>query len=266
MKERPMLFKGAMVRAILEGRKTQTRRILAPQPIPFGVSSYKGTRQGWIWKPDSLKRSWNDDDCDPYNKEPAKRATWALDQESPYGVPCDRIWVKETFIPTASGTIYRANDSDFVAAGIGGLYGGWKPSIFMPRKLSRIDLEITEIRVERLQDISEEDAKAEGIEPVPKTNHPSARQFWKRYIKGNASDSHCCHTAIDSFRSLWNSINAKPSPIYDEGKITYYVAYPSTGADFDGLYPLARQAGEYRGKALVVIPNPWVWVVRFKKL
>lgn len=81
-----------------------------------------------------------------------------------YGVPGDRLWVKETHIPKASGTIYRADFDQIEAAGLSGMYGGWKPSIFCKRSDSRITLEIVSVRIERLQSISESDAKAEGVE------------------------------------------------------------------------------------------------------
>jgi hypothetical protein len=139
MKERPILFTGPMVRALLNGTKTQTRRIVKHTP----------------------KLS------DP--------------TFSPYGVPGDRLWVKETF--RVNGTMagprikYRADDAelwpqacpddcpDWIADD-----NNWRPSIFMRRYASRISVEITRVRVEQLQDISEKDAKAEGI-----TLHGSTR-------------------------------------------------------------------------------------------
>lgn len=136
MKEHPILFSGQMVRAILAGRKTQTRRVIKPQPIKL-------------------------DDG---------RFILPLDQlPSPYGIAGDHLWVKETFARHPEfhhEFVYRADaGGDYQGAAQG--YFKWKPSIFCTRAASRITLEIVSVRVERLQDISEEDAKAEGCEPHP---------------------------------------------------------------------------------------------------
>ena len=141
MKERPILFSAPMVRAILNGTKTQTRRAVKDRHI----------------------------DSAP----PACFFQW-LRERCTYGQPGDRLWVREAFmhepadycweasvsIPCRPAeTVYRADhDGDTRGA-------GWKPSIHMPRALSRITLEITGVRVERLQDISEADAIAEGVHP-----------------------------------------------------------------------------------------------------
>ena len=148
MKERPILFSAPMVRAILSGQKTQTRRVIKNTGT-YAIEDHHGIIT-------------------------AKRERAALATQSPYGQPGDRLWVREAFmhepadycweasvsIPVRPAhTIYRADsDPNGEAKGI-----GWKPSIHMPRNLSRIDLEIIGIRVERLQDISEADARAEGI-------------------------------------------------------------------------------------------------------
>jgi len=86
-----------------------------------------------------------------------------IDDSPPYGECGDQLWVKETHLPTAQGVMYRADLTDFDAAGIGALYGGWKSPIFCWQEYSRITLEIVSVRVERLKDISIEDAKAEGV-------------------------------------------------------------------------------------------------------
>ena len=123
MKERPILFSGPMVRAILDGRKTQTRRPVKPQPFVATTSMFDISK------------------C-------------------PLGQPGDRLWVRETWRKDALGTVveYRATTSalmEFIAP--------WRPSIHMPRWASRITLEITRVWVERVQDITEDEAKAEGI-------------------------------------------------------------------------------------------------------
>lgn len=151
MKERPILFSGPMVRAILEGKKTQTRRI---------AKEFDGFES--IDK--LLARFPNQKGC-------------------PYGKPGDRLWVRETFA-LVPATAYRCSTGVQQTLNPGDPYtcavyraewerskpGSWRPSIFMPRWASRITLEITGIRVERLQQISEADAMAEGcplISPDP---------------------------------------------------------------------------------------------------
>ncbi len=201
MKERPILFSGPMVRAILDGRKTQTRRVIKPQPVPMGVSSYGGTRQGWNWKRETLNRSWNDDDKDPYRK--TCLATKALSGHCPYGQPGDRLWVRETWGRIHPGALskldpdpkstfwriaYRADGETVPSMEEHG--EKWKPSIFMPEFASRITLEIESVRVDRVQEITEEDAKAEGVEFM--RFHP---------------DSDETLSSRDLFEILWDSIN-----------------------------------------------------------
>ena len=149
MKERPILFSGSMVRALLAGTKTQTRRVAKPVRHPD---------LGNVYAPGALV----------LEHEPQH----VIDRCCPYGRPGDRLWVREAFMHEPADfcweasvsvpcrpaeTVYRA---DFPNSQPG---EGWKPSIHMPRNLSRILLEITSVHVERLQDISEADALAEGV-------------------------------------------------------------------------------------------------------
>ena len=128
-----------MVRAILDGRKTQTRRVVKPKPDDSGL--------------------WNNDKC-------------------PYGKPGDRLWVRETFFVDGPRIQYRADHHGAPKETI------WKPSIFMPRSASRILLEITDIRVERLHDISADDEKKEGIySPIHEL------LFWALWQKINGPES-----------------------------------------------------------------------------
>ena len=155
MKEHPILFSTEMVKAILEGRKTMTRRVVKnAQPLADTVFHSKHISQdGTDWK---------------FMSNPVPNVFNALGGwfKCPYGQVGDVLWVRETWCddcPSASepnGVCYKANRenqpaSDFCTK--------WKPSIFMPRWASRITLEITDIRVERLQEITEKDAIAEGI-------------------------------------------------------------------------------------------------------
>jgi len=168
MKEYPMLFDGRMVRALLAGTKTQTRRSINPQPMPdIGVKTFLPLTT-------VIRRGYSCGDC---------------------------LWVKETFLPNASGTIYRADLDPLDAAGTGALYGGWKPSIFMPRRLSRITLQIDAIRVERLQDISEADALAEGV-----TIRPDAK-IASGLLQGRPGTT----PAQLEYFALWESLNGKGS-------------------------------------------------------
>jgi hypothetical protein len=150
MKERPILFSGPMVRAILDGSKTQTRRV-AKHPLAQAavrINSYKGQSEFDCILPDG---------------------TGGIIQ-CPYGNPGDRLWVRETWAherdgtgcPDDTGVLYRATDPGWDDEGTG---LRWRPSIYMPRWASRITLEITAVRVERLQSISEADARAEGVTP-----------------------------------------------------------------------------------------------------
>jgi hypothetical protein len=159
MKERPILFSGPMVRAILDGRKTQTRRAIRP-PMPW--------RDGW--------------------------GVGLGEYNCPYGQPGDRLWVRETWAPKQweKGACYRAT-GDLLDTG----HCQWRPSIHMPRWASRITLEVIGVRVERLQDISEADAEAEGCEPLPMCGGPEVGGY------------NCYQSG---FELLWGSINGKLAP------------------------------------------------------
>jgi len=193
MKARPILFSGPMVRAILDGTKTQTRRVVKHKP---------------------------DADC-PYHENNIAVAC-------PYGKVGDRLWVRETWKPHYDcmvGTCirFRADDLNWKPTAWTHDQGGWcelneetpqwRPSIFMPRWASRLTLEITAVRVERLQAITEADAKAEGVEWL--------NQGYRIYGR-----EACTYSAIQSYRTLWESINGFGS--WDT--------------------------------------NPWVWVIEFKRL
>lgn len=189
MNSRPILFSGPMVRALIDGSKTQTRRVVKPQPS-FDMNS----ADECICGKSSTQIAWDQmiDSC-------------------PYGQPGDRLWVKETHRAVFSKALdephlqYRA-DGDFrepkndiehnqFAGILDDPFGPiiedskrkWRPSIFTHRWASRITLEITGIRVERLNDISEADAKAEGV-------------IWKNYVY-----------AAEAYAELWDAINGPGS-------------------------------------------------------
>jgi hypothetical protein len=138
MKYHPIIFRSEMVRAILDGHKTQTRRIIKPQPELLDTTHPShGLLDTFIYKQEKYDGSDFIAEC------------------CPYGQVGDRLWVRETFMIGADKTIYyRANDNDLVTK--------WSPPIYMPRWASRITLEIIGIRIERVQEISLKDCLAEG--------------------------------------------------------------------------------------------------------
>lgn len=168
MKERPIIFSSPMVRAILEGRKTMTRRVINWKNIAKQSGCTKGSL---AWSP-------------TFNSFAVFNGNNEVDVslvDCPYGKPGDRLWVRETYrLPDGApkGWVdYRADDSRDGFK--------WRPSIYMPRRASRIDLEIVSVRVERLQDISNKDIESEG------------------------ACERACVTHRLSFQHLWDSINAK---------------------------------------------------------
>ena len=184
MKERPILFNTEMVKAILEGRKTQTRRVIKDQPLS-GRSIKHYSDNEWVVYSDS----------DPI--------VTLYTIKCPYGQVGDRLWVREMWDYTGQGLdcVYKADakPTDIFP------WEKYRPSIFMPRWASRITLEIVEIKVEKLQDISEADAIAEGLESLTRPNGKtlySAPQCGDRppYWESSASEA---------FMWLWDSINAK---------------------------------------------------------
>ena len=180
MTEHPILFSGPMVRAILEGRKTQTRRVLKPQPNEVGAV-------GIISLPDQL----GDSNLFYFESKSGKIGLFKPPFiKCPYGAPGDSLWVRETWHPRGE---YRATPWENANG-----RAIWKPSIHMPKWASRITLEITEIRVERLQDISEEDAIAEGSQ-IPCAQLPKSCQ------QGTMTER--CQ-----FSKIWETINGKKYP------------------------------------------------------
>lgn len=152
MTERGMIFNAEMVRAILDGRKTQTRRPIKWKQTRFTEIGEREDGSKWPWSEDA------EHVCDFWHP-------------CPFGAVGDRIWVRETWADAGASApdlkLYRANYPEHVPS----IYENvppakeirWTPSIHMPRTASRILLEITDVRVERLNAISEEDARAEGI-------------------------------------------------------------------------------------------------------
>ncbi|CEJ65293.1 MULTISPECIES: hypothetical protein [Citrobacter] len=231
MIERGMIFNGEMVRAILDGRKTQTRRIMAIQPehSELGLRRVIDSKNGR----DNGKYFWSQSDACGLK---ARSKVFGC----PYGEVGDRIWVRETFqgplVPEELFEEYRAHPEKFETpqyceySADGGakpeycdlddnLRHGWRPSIHMPRWASRILLEITNVGVQRLQSISPNDAAREGLVKLPATGRYCINQGDQYF--GDAS-----HDAREVFSWLWASIY-----------------------------------GEESWNA-----NPWVWVIEFKRI
>lgn len=215
-KERPILFSGEMVRAILAGRKTQTRRVVKPAQTKPKIASLRV--QAWI-----IDGEWF---------------------SCPYGQAGDRLWVRETWRKLACprhdegqppGALCLCNQVQCRADGDDG--GKWRPSIFMPRWASRITLEITGVRLERVQDLSEADAIAEGMPadddwpnwvPCPQCQGRGVYAGVGNYSGYYEYDCDKCNTHRKQFRHAWDSINAERGYRWDV--------------------------------------NPWVWVISFKRL
>lgn len=197
MRERPILFSGPMVQALLDGRKTQTRRVVSsPSKKHDEFTLLEHEKGWWPYLSDDGESSITDDG----NETPI---------DCPYGVPGDRLWVRETFALWREGydrrghVVYRADmkdkaGEDFSQPDLMGL-SKWYPSIRMKRVYSRLTLEITEVRVQRLQEISEEDAKAEGV---------SVNLTAVLATEGRVG-SRVCHTS--AYIKLWDSINGAGS-------------------------------------------------------
>lgn len=203
MNEKPIIFSGEMVRAILDGRKTQTRRVVKPPP-----------GDGFEWK------GWLADTSG--NRANIGKACWdniesleTLMIRCPYGKPGDLLWVRETWgaIVYQDGQYLQWKEADrskpfnteivFFRAeeeGNEDLNGCWRPSIFMPRGLSRITLRVTDVRVERVQDIDKKSAIAEGVQ--------WREAFPEGYTVGHDYDIRA-YDAVLSFKKLWDRINGK---------------------------------------------------------
>ena len=225
IKEHPIIFSGSMIRAILDGSKSQTRRVISPQPV-------------------------DEDECGPYIQVP-EVTDWGCGEtltfmgrkhiKCPYGVPGDTLWVRETarvvgaFVPSVENILleYRADGGlarprwlNTVAQTrwlVRNHEGRWMPSIHMPRWASRISLTVKDVRVERVQDITADDCINEGIEAVTQ----DAYEYDCDGAPNNKYQVLDEDAMLESFQELWDSINGK------------------------------------RGYGWA--SNPWVWVVEFER-
>ncbi|MFG6159674.1 hypothetical protein ACGTNG_12780 [Halomonas sp. 1390] len=227
MKERPILFNDEMVRALLDGRKTQTRRLLKPQPGTT-PDDYPGAPGHW-WPCNGVGSMVH------VERELQNQAGgWEgfAGTVCPYGQPGDRLWVREAhalvpitaYAQSIGVDIAQDPDDDYEAAiyrtGWERSTSGfrWRPSIHMPRWACRLLLEVTDVRVERLQDTTEADARAEGA--AFHDGMGVGHSGWRHDQKEVHED------ARSSFARLWKSING------------------------DGSWDA----------------NPWVWVLEFRRI
>lgn len=228
MKERPILFSDAMVRAILEGRKTQTRRVVKPQPADGASKFSLGTptngvmgchnkgRFGLFYR--LPKNEWFTADKPTHNFIAC-----------PYGTVGDRLWVREIFAwhshakelgqKSKQFIFYKAQNDEILPE------NKWRPSIHMPRWASRITLEITGVRVERVKEISEEDVKAESFSEWTAPCGISGRVNGKERLTGTGK---LTVKPIAGFMMEWEFI------------------YSARGFGWD--------------------VNPWVWVIEFRRV
>lgn len=198
MKERPILFSGPMVRAILADRKKVTRRVLKPQPEQSDIIV------AWRWYGRTFAGGWSLNGTPPAS----------MLKDCPYGQPGDRLWVKETWRPRASRRavgwdVTYAADGQTLLADLAMVPATWRrpkaaetgnvTPLHMPRWASRLTLEVVSVKVERLHGITEEEARAEGVEPK--------RGAGAAVIQ--AGPFHLSH--VVGFRELWCDLNGTAS-------------------------------------------------------
>lgn len=232
-KERPILFSGEMVRAILDGRKTQTRRVCKIQPMLANFSDGPMAKGRY-------PKDWDEEDL-----------AYFVETFCPYGSPGTRLWVRETWadytefvsldpddmvpLPEGYGCIAYKSDMEVRQYGVTLREPEdwkadrdhkirWRPSIHMPRWASRLTLEVTDVRVERVQDIGIYDIAAEGLDI---SGLVAGFEVESDYAPGD-SPQDFVDAAREEFQELWDSINAKRGYGWDT--------------------------------------NPWVWVVEFKRV
>lgn len=194
MKEKPIIFSTEMVKAILQGRKTMTRRIVKPQPTII-IDARKSPNVAFALSAEFEINGSRTIIC-------------------PYGQIGDRLWVRETFaavmppmgpgddLPDWCNYRYKADPILWDEP----VDWKWKPSIHMPRLASRITLEITDIKVERLQDITEKDAIKEGIKIIHMAEK-TVPVYANYLLEGKLGTTNPIH----SFDTLWRKINGNES-------------------------------------------------------
>ena len=206
-KERPVIFSDEMVRAILNGRKSQTRRVIGGE--------HGQHADAWAWSPE--RRMWQSEIEGDHGRY--GHGEWV---RCPFGAPGERLWVREAWAARVSGAhkmrqgtygpYYRATD-----ASSGTLK--WLSASSMARGASRITLEITSVRVERLQEISEADALCEGVERITHIG-PCRVMGWHDYAGGAGFMS-----PIESYRTLWSQLNNKPGRRWEDNPFVWVIGF-----------------------------------------
>lgn len=244
MKSSPILFSAPMVRAILDGRKSMTRRIVK------GVVEEPGVYLVSAWEQGKMPK------C-------------------PYGSASDRLWVRETFYidhvdwlgrlpsiqpPETADAIYYAADGtccqqipECGCAEVG--KPRWRPSIFMPRWASRITLEITDVKVERLQDISEDDAKSEGAIPTYHELYRCPRCGYLDHDDQDGTGHWEQGTSQHSNDKNWSYWTLRCNGC---GEVSD-MPLASAKEHFQHLWKAINGAGSWDA-------NPWVWAISFKRI
>ena len=235
MSEKPILFSTPMVKAILEGRKTQTRRVIKPQPHDVPIGAY----------------------MDTYNKDYTKFTLWTIDNRmclgcggnikdtahwKPIYIPGDILWVRETWAKVDDHYVYLADDYPLQGCPM-------KPSIFMPKEAARIFLEVKSVRAERLQDITPYDSCCEGVlVKLPESMQreqaglpPIIPEKWKTY------DEEKLEKAI---RNVAIREYIKRQLVMNSLVLRYWKLWDSLNAERG-----------YSWKS-----NPWVWVIEFSRI
>ena len=259
---KPALFNTGMVLALNDGRKTKTRRPIKPQPDEDGIA-FDNSIQQWV-------------------------DTSGNEYKSPFGQPGDLIWVRETtesdeeFYDRLVLSRYSADKKPVLYSQCedkeyNGTMAHWWypkqscPSIHMPRWASRLSLPVTGVRVERVQDISEEDAIAEGLKAISKDGgittkygipdkdgYPGSDDIGWAWVDWNVSP-------IKAYKHLWNSIYAKPKLVKVKGswngilatvKDSHYESYPWDIESSD-------KRPTINGVPHICYPNPWIFVGTF---
>lgn len=231
----PILFNTEMVRALLEERKSATRRV-----VKYTASDvYKSACFHGRWYEgmyvDNLPLSLIDWYCKEVKRPPYK--------------PGDILYVRETWCnankPGYEPDYYYFADTKYVEDYYPPEWK-WRPSIHMPCEAARIFLKVKAVRAERLQDITEEQARAEGAKPA---------------FEYNTMDGPVITFDEDGYfyygyKALWNYLYAKPMPVREQGKVVRYESYP---------WENIQETKTYRGKPWLVIGNPWLWVIEFAR-
>lgn len=226
MNSRPILFKEEMIRTILEGRKTQTRRVIKPQPAPGEIGSFGqgmpfirsdkknilcpyGQPGDQLWIREKWRiGAWREDSgCFAIDYCDGPLREWRNDPTDRDGEGFNKLWIQCSDELHAKGI--KPDDDGHYRWEVGQSPLRWRTSRYMPRWASRITLEITGVRVERLQHISDADAIAEGVEG----HYIEDGWYWRNYLltDEDAAISPMLNCPKESFRSLWQSINGADS-------------------------------------------------------